>query len=199
MSARRRQRGHRGATPVRVIAGSLKGRVLAYPPGREVRPTMQRTRAALFDSLGHRIGGALFVDLFAAAGGVGIEAASRGAAFVHFVEKNRRALDALHVNLERCGLGGDSCDVHAADVFAFLEASRPSDFAGAIFFADPPYAGGSAAEVLESLAANGYHEIALLLLEHEGELRYGSGLPFELVNTIRSGQTSVSCFIPTEG
>lgn len=199
MGRHRRTRNSRGATPVRVIAGSLKGRVLGYPPAREVRPTMQRTRASIFDSLGTRVRGAVFVDLFAAAGGMGIEAASRGAAFVHFVENSGPAVRALKENLERCGLGSGSCAVHAVDVFEFLESGDPADFAGAIVFADPPYGEGAASKVLESLDRNGYHEIGLLMLEHEGALCVEHETLFAVVKSARFGQTRVSFLTSTGG
>ena len=70
---------------LRVIAGEYRGRILSCPADAGVRPTMERTREALFSAIQDRVGGAVFVDLFSASGGVGIEALSRGAAAVHFV------------------------------------------------------------------------------------------------------------------
>jgi len=87
---------------VRIGAGAYKGRTLRYPaaagPAR-IRPTAARTRESVFNALQDEVRGAVFVDLYAAAGGVGIEALSRGASFVHFVERDAVALAALEENL----------------------------------------------------------------------------------------------------
>jgi len=80
---------------MRVIAGVLKGRRLVTPKGVTTRPTADQVRIALMDTLGPWLPDARVLDLFAGAGGVGVEALSRGAAHVTFVERDRRALDAL--------------------------------------------------------------------------------------------------------
>lgn len=186
------------AVSVRVIAGALKGRFLSYPRTAGVRPTMQRTKASVFDSLGARLAGALFVDLFCAAGAMGIEAASRGAARVHFVEHDPHALRLLEANLASCGLGRERCTVHAADAFEFIDSTDPDDLAGGIVYADPPY-GPEAAEVLARFEKRGYRRIELLLIEHENNLRCGRDSPFDTVKSARFGRTRVTCFSPKGG
>jgi 16S rRNA (guanine966-N2)-methyltransferase len=198
MRHKSRHSHNRGGTPVRVIAGALKGRVLRYPDTRDIRPTMLKTKASIFDSLGDRVRGSVFVDLYAAAGGMGIEAASRGAKFVHFVENDRYALRALEENLERCGIGPASRAIHPLDVFDYLARTDPAALSGAILFADPPYAENAAREVLACLEKNGYHQCGLLLIEHEGELVLGHGSPFAVLKSARFGQTRVSFIIPRE-
>jgi 16S rRNA (guanine(966)-N(2))-methyltransferase RsmD len=89
---------------MRVIAGSMKGRRLRAPKGDDVRPTSNKVRGALFNIVGARIEGATMIDLFAGTGSVGIEAASRGAAHVLFVEDSRASTAALASNLTACGL-----------------------------------------------------------------------------------------------
>ena len=92
--------GGLGSGPVRVIAGALKGRRLITPRGHSTRPTADQVRIALMDTLMPHLPDSDVLDLFAGGGGVGIEALSRGAARVTFVERDRRAAHALRQNLE---------------------------------------------------------------------------------------------------
>src|SRR5712691_1735094 len=89
---------------MRVLAGELKGRRLVTPRGATTRPTADQVRIALMDTLTPRLPGARLLDLFAGAGGVGLEALSRGAASVTFVERDRRALAALRDNVTALGV-----------------------------------------------------------------------------------------------
>ena len=88
---------------MRIIAGSLRSRTLTAPPGVATRPTSDRLRETLFNVLAPRMEGAAFLDLYAGSGAVGIEALSRGAARVEFVERAPAALKVLRGNLERLG------------------------------------------------------------------------------------------------
>ena len=121
---------------MRIAGGAWRGRALKAPPGDAVRPTQDRVREALFSMLMHETPGAHFLDLFAGAGGVGLEALSRGAADCTFVELVPRHHAVLKANVS--ALAADArCQLVRADVFAWLET-----FAGAPFdvaFADPPY------------------------------------------------------------
>jgi 16S rRNA (guanine(966)-N(2))-methyltransferase RsmD len=103
---------------MRIIAGSLRSRTLETPPGLATRPTSDRLRETLFNVLAPRIQGAAFLDLYAGSGAVGIEALSRGAARVGFVEQEPKALKALRGNLERLGISSgfriDSSSVAAS-------------------------------------------------------------------------------------
>lgn len=132
---------------MRIIAGSAKGRRLASPRGGATRPLTDRVREALFSSLGAEVIGARVLDLYAGSGSVGLEALSRGAASVVFVERDRGALDALRRNVAAVGLGGevvaDDAERHVARI------AEPVDLA----FVDPPYALplASVLQVLERL------------------------------------------------
>ena len=127
---------------MRVIGGDLRGRRLAAPPGTAVRPTSDRVREAIFDILFSQGGveGAQAVDLFAGSGALGIEALSRGAASVTFVERDPVALAAIRANLASVGLGdaerdGDATVVRAdADAWVATTASRYD-----LALVDPPY------------------------------------------------------------
>ena len=127
---------------MRVIGGDLRGRRLAAPPGSAVRPTSDRVREAIFDILFSQGGveGAQVVDLFAGTGALGIEALSRGAATVTFVERDPAALAAIRANLASVGLGEAERDGDATVVRADAEswvASTASRYDLALV--DPPY------------------------------------------------------------
>jgi 16S rRNA (guanine966-N2)-methyltransferase len=126
---------------VRVVAGSARGRRLVAPSGARTRPTSDRVREALFNSLGSKgaLDGASVVDLFAGTGALGIEALSRGARHAWFVEHDRAALDALRVNLRSTGLA-DRATVEAVPVDRALVPGGPlADVVADLVVADPPY------------------------------------------------------------
>ncbi|MDQ2824042.1 MAG: 16S rRNA (guanine(966)-N(2))-methyltransferase RsmD [Verrucomicrobiota bacterium] len=135
---------------MRVIAGSAGGIRLDVPK-RGVRPTMDRVKAAIFSSLADEIAGARVLDLFAGSGALGIEALSRGATSVLFVDEDRQSIAAIEKNLAKTKLSGR---VRQREVFDFLKrASLPEKFR--IIFADPPYEQTSSGErFTEKLLAN---------------------------------------------
>jgi 16S rRNA (guanine(966)-N(2))-methyltransferase RsmD len=118
---------------MRVIAGEFRSRRLKSIPGNSTRPTPDRLRETLFNILAPRIEGATFLDAYAGTGAVGIEALSRGAARVYFLERNRAALDAIRENL--AALGAEARATVAAGP-ALLSLLR---FHAEIVFLDPPY------------------------------------------------------------
>jgi 16S rRNA (guanine966-N2)-methyltransferase len=117
---------------MRIIAGSAGGIPLRVP-GHDLRPTMDMVRGAVFSALGDAVVGARVLDLFAGGGGFGIEALSRGAAEVVFVDNHQRAIEAIRFNLAKARLEGS---VVRSDVFRYL-SSDPMPFQ--LIFADPPY------------------------------------------------------------
>jgi len=127
---------------VRVIAGTLGGRRLKAPRGTTTRPTSDRVKEALFALLGD-IAGARVLDLFAGAGGLGIEALSRGAARAVFIERDQRALRALRENVRALGLGAARAEVRAGDVLALLRTARGRAETYDLVFIDPPYSRAS--------------------------------------------------------
>jgi 16S rRNA (guanine966-N2)-methyltransferase len=120
---------------MRVVAGSARGASL-YVPKSDLRPTMDVVKSAIFSSLHDMVPGARVLDLFAGTGALGIEALSRGAARVVFVESEPLAVKAISRNLEKTRLAGE---VQPMDIFSYLDR-----FAGAgafdLIIADPPYA-----------------------------------------------------------
>ena len=132
---------------MRVIAGSHRGRRLSGPEGTALRPTSDKVRQALFSILGTQVSGGRFLDLYAGSGAVGIEALSRGAAAVTFVESESKAVQLLQNNLRSCQLL-DRALVRVGQASVFLERkdwwSGPYD----VLFADPPYRDLGELEVL---------------------------------------------------
>jgi 16S rRNA (guanine(966)-N(2))-methyltransferase RsmD len=122
---------------MRVITGRAKGRKLMSVPGDSTRPITDRAKSALFSIVGNWIEGTRVLDLFGGTGGVGIECLSRGAAFVHFVDNNRKAVETIQANLAHCGFSREA-SVERNDSFTFLERYRgePFDF---IYVAPPQY------------------------------------------------------------
>jgi 16S rRNA (guanine(966)-N(2))-methyltransferase RsmD len=130
---------------MRIVAGTYRSRRLEAPPGLSTRPTSDRLRETLFNVLAPRIkgadGGAAFLDLYAGSGAVGLEALSRGAAKVTFVERAPAALKVLRRNLEQLGIAS-GFEVRAESMAAFLRSSAnttPKPGPHEVVFLDPPY------------------------------------------------------------
>ncbi|MFN2397935.1 MAG: 16S rRNA (guanine(966)-N(2))-methyltransferase RsmD [Gemmatimonadaceae bacterium] len=121
---------------MRIVSGRWKGRAIKAPSGVRVRPTADRVREAWLSILQNEIPGARVLDLCAGSGALGLEALSRGAASVHFVETSAMSLDALRANIDALGAGGGAT-VHRADALRF--ASRLVSDEYDVAFADPPY------------------------------------------------------------
>ena len=124
--------------PMRIIAGDLRSRTLQAPTGQATRPTSDRLRETLFNVLASRIEGAGFLDLYAGSGAVGIEALSRGAARVVFVERAAPALKVLRRNLDRLGLAS-RVRVQSESAVAVLRGPRTGSAGFDLVFLDPPY------------------------------------------------------------
>jgi len=125
---------------IRVIAGKAKGRKLQMVPGQDVRPIGDRVKESLFNIIGADIREARFLDLFAGTGSVGIEALSRGAARVLFIDENRRAIETIHKNLEHTKLQ-DEANVEQRDAFQLLKYKPKIDPFDYIYVAPPQYKG----------------------------------------------------------
>ncbi|HJZ75436.1 MAG TPA: 16S rRNA (guanine(966)-N(2))-methyltransferase RsmD [Vicinamibacterales bacterium] len=122
---------------MRVIAGSLKGRRLKTPTWEGLRPTSDKLRETLFNILAPWIAGASVVDAYAGTGAVGIEALSRGASRVSFIERDRRAQALIAANLAHCGVPPDAYVIIRASVGRALADLHPASFD--IMILDPPY------------------------------------------------------------
>jgi 16S rRNA (guanine966-N2)-methyltransferase len=122
---------------LRVIAGKARGRRLKSVPGDTTRPITDRVKESVFNILGPDIHGATFLDLFAGTGSVGIEALSRGAQFVRFLDLNRQAIGTIKANLQITGLA-QGAEVIKIDAFSML-ARQPDRAFDYIFVAPPQY------------------------------------------------------------
>src|SRR4030095_3115181 len=139
---------------MRVIAGEYKGRKLKSPPSLQVRPTSDRLRETLFNVIAPRISGARFLDLCAGSGAVGIEALSRGASFVTFVDRSRKMCGLVEANLDLCRIPEDQTEVVNMIVEDFLKQGRSDVEAWDIIFFDPPY-------------VHDYVDVLKLIAEHD--------------------------------
>ena len=139
---------------MRIIAGALKGKRLVTPRGDTTRPTADQVRIALMDTLAPRLAGARVLDLFAGAGGVGLEALSRGAAEVVFVERDARAVAALRENIQTLGVG-QAARVKRGDVLRELAALYRAGERFDIVFLDPPYDTDLVETTLQTLGGGG--------------------------------------------
>lgn len=142
----------------RIVAGALGGRRISVPP-RGTRPTSERVREAMFNTIGARIhlAGARVLDCYAGSGALGIEAVSRGAGFALFVESDRRAAAVLSANLSALGLSsGVQVAVRTCTVAAMAASTPDAPFD--LVLADPPYSldGQSLSGVLAALNGNGW-------------------------------------------
>ncbi|MDX2170724.1 MAG: 16S rRNA (guanine(966)-N(2))-methyltransferase RsmD [Deltaproteobacteria bacterium] len=182
---------------MRVIAGSARGRRLDTVAGWSVRPTADRVKEALFSALGSRatLDGATVLDLFAGSGALGIEALSRGARHVTFVEQDRAARLVLARNLERCGFN-DRATLLSVSVRRAVEdlGRRRALFDGALL--DPPYGRGLAAATLTALGQSGLLAAdAWVAAEHHVDDvladRYGG---LQLTASKRYGSTALTLY-----
>jgi 16S rRNA (guanine966-N2)-methyltransferase len=121
---------------VRIVAGKWRGRQIEAPPGQQVRPTGDRVREAWMSIVNPWLGGARVLDLFAGSGALGLEALSRGAAVVEFVEQAPKTLATIRSNAQQLG-AGDEAVFHRADAMKFIAALEPRAYD--VAFADPPY------------------------------------------------------------
>jgi 16S rRNA (guanine966-N2)-methyltransferase len=180
---------------MRIIAGRWKGRALVAPPGLATRPTSDRARQAIFDQLWHApwagrdmLEGATLLDAFAGTGAMGLEALSRGAARVFFMEQDRAALAALRANITACK-AEDACRVIAGDVTAPPIAAAPCS----LVFLDPPYGKGLVPRALAALQAKGWIAPGALIIAETGRDEENAIPPgFEVLSTRDHGAARLS-------
>ena len=177
---------------MRIIAGTHRGRRLSGPAGTALRPTSDKVRGALFSILGAQVQGSRFLDLYAGTGAVGIEALSRGAATVTFVESDPKAVQLLRKNLLACQLL-DRAHICVDRTATFL--ARQDWWQGPydVLFADPPYAALDEFEILTHAWKPGLlSEEATMMIEHESRTPLPASLDHaELVRRYVYGDTAL--------
>ena len=155
---------------MRIIAGQFKSRRLKGTPPPGIRPTSDKLRETLFNVLGPRVQDAVFLDGCAGTGGVGIEAISRGARFVYFVDQSRKACAMVRENLSSLDIT-DGFQVLEMDLPAALNLYERQGVTFDIAFLDPPYDREDLyTTVLESLGAGSLIEGGVLVIEHSKRL-----------------------------
>jgi len=174
---------------VRIIAGRWKGHRLKTLKGRGIRPTTDRVREAWMSAMGGRLDGVRVLDLFAGSGALGLEALSRGARHVVFVERSRGSLKTLEANVALLG-AKDEVTVVADDVFHYLGRLGPGSFDVAL--ADPPYGRGDVTRLAERFRAGRF--ASELWVEHPWHETFSLG-PAD--RTRRYGDTALTHMIAT--
>lgn len=178
---------------MRIIAGSLKGRVLQAPTWAGLRPTSDRLRETLFNILAPRIAEARVLDVCAGTGAVGIEAISRGARHVTFVESDRRAVALIESNLRRCGVT-QGYTVARRDARATTTPVPGGPFD--IVFLDPPYAQAALEPWLDMAAAQATTD-GLVVLEHAARIEPPADVPgLALTRRLRQGDSALAFYAP---
>ncbi len=177
---------------MRIIAGRFRGHTIKAPPGHLTRPSTARTRESLFGLIDSRIylEGAEVLDLFAGTGALGLEAISRGAALVTFVEQKRAVLDVARENAEKLGVA-DQCFFVQGDAVAYLERYNGPPFD--LIMADPPYK-LEAMERLPDLALAHLKPDGVFTLEHSSHHWFDEHP--QLMTSRPYGRTIVSLFRP---
>ncbi len=186
---------------MRIIGGTLRSRTLQAPTGLATRPTSDRLRETLFNVLAPRIEGAAFLDLYAGSGAVGIEALSRGAEHVVFVERGPAALKMLRTNLEKLGIAR-GFHVESGSVTSFMRRARAWSFD--IIFLDPPYDADAEYEstlnLLGDKACAVLAEGSIVIVEHRRKTpldgRYGL---LARTRLLEQGDASLSFYMVSEG
>ena len=175
---------------MRVIAGRYKGRRLTAPTWDGLRPTSDKLRETLFNILAPRIHGARVLDGYAGTGAVGIEALSRGAAHVTFVEKDRRAVALIEANLAACGVDADYT-IENRDLIAAVRQAAGAAFD--VVWLDPPYditdISGALDAASRMLAPGG-----LLVLERATRREPDAPASLRRVRDVRSGDSTLTFF-----
>ncbi len=182
---------------MRIIAGRFKGKRLLGPSGDGIRPTPNKVKEALFSIIGSHITDARVADLYAGTGAIGIEALSRGAHHVSFIDSNQKALALLQKNLDLCQLTSQ-VSIHRTAVERFLHQGAQPHFTYDVLFADPPYSLDVSTELLPSIASSDtIHAQSLVILEHSSKAVIPQSLaPLTLHRQYRYGDTTLSVFTP---
>ncbi|MCQ2736230.1 MAG: 16S rRNA (guanine(966)-N(2))-methyltransferase RsmD [bacterium] len=174
---------------MRIQGGSSSGRNIKAPSAKDIRPTAQMVKEAIFDILASKIDGAYFLDIFAGFGTMGLEAASRGAAKTVFADKNRYAVSIIKENISKLGLN-DKCSVITADAKKAIETRLEGPFS--IIFADPPYAFSEYGTITKAIFdRNLLAEDGIFIMEHYHKTIIDPA-GFEIFRTKKYGQTSLT-------
>jgi len=180
-----------------IISGHFRGIRLAQPPTTITRPTAQRTREAIFNILSHNpsfsLIGTRVMDIFAGSGAMGLEAISRGASHVTFVEKHPQAIEILKQNVHKLDVES-SCTLLSLPIQRLPQAQQPVD----LVFIDPPYKENLETISLEILQQCGWlHATTLILMETAAASPWQAPATFQLMEERHYGAARISFLNPS--
>jgi 16S rRNA (guanine966-N2)-methyltransferase len=172
---------------MRIVGGALRGRHIRVPAGRDLRPSTDKTRGAIFSVLGDDIACSRVADFFCGSGALGLEALSRGANHAVFVDSSKEAIRAVRHNLRELQLQSKA-EIKSMDVFKIRQSSLEGI---SIVFADPPYGKRYGDNLLSLLCLKKFAYGGIIVLEHESEWSY-AGSEFRILKRVDFGDSSVS-------
>ncbi len=184
---------------MRIIAGKMRSRRLRGPHGHDLRPTSDRLRETLFDILGDRVLDSMFIDAFAGTGAVGLEALSRGAREVVFIESNRNFIKLIQQNLDLCGVSTGYRLLHRDAAVALRQLGFqgiPCDF----MYVDPPYHWADYERLLDEIFRCGPVKLSsLIMLEHHIKASLPANRdPFLRTRVVKQGDHGISFFVASD-
>ena len=180
---------------MRIISGEFGGRVIKSPPDSRTRPTSDRLRETLFNVLAPSIEGVRFLDLCSGSGAIGIEALSRGASHVTFVDRSRRACALIEENLDLLGVPENCTDVLANSAENF--AGRTHEKGWDIVFFDPPYDSDYGVVLFEfgTPESTLLNDAGTLITEHHSKTTLPDSLgELRRWRILKQGETSLSFY-----
>ena len=185
---------------MRIISCTSKGKRLATSKGQALRPTSDRVKESIFNILGEVVEGKVVLDLFAGTGNLGIEALSRGAKRVLFVERGREAARLIKSNLSLCKMSMVS-EIIPKDVIRAIGILHQRGETFDLILMDPPYEKGLIAKTLWKLQSHRiYHDDSILIVEHDRREPLPTDLDgWNLIRQRKIGDTLISFLIPLRG
>ena len=182
---------------MRIFSGSARGRIVPPPKGVELRPTTDKARLALFNAIGALVPGSRFLDCFCGSGAVGLEALSRGAAKVWFVDSKRPCVDAARSTAEAFGFPKETYACVQGDYQRGLQELASRGARVDLAFLDPPYDAALGKPALEALVKLGLMERApgtRVILEHSSEQEPPQVPGLELYRRYDHGAAAMSVY-----
>jgi len=177
---------------MRIIAGQYKGHKLYAPRGKTVRPTLDRVREFIFSFLGDEVQDAVVLDLFAGSGSLGLEAMSRGAKEVSFVDRSAAAIQCIKRNLEKISA---SAHVYRMPVQVFLKFAQEQKLSYDLIFCDPPYAYDRLSELAQEIKSRQIlKDRGLFIYESSSRISLPIVQGFHIIKQKEMGDTVITFF-----
>lgn len=124
---------------MRIISGKARGKKLKAPKNNDIRPTLDRVKESLFNIISPVIRDSVFLDLFCGSGAIGLEALSRGANMVYFIDNNDESLKLAKENIKSCSFDEDNYTINKTDALSFISKSSSDNIKFDVIYMDPPY------------------------------------------------------------